>query len=58
MREKPVCRECGSDDITFDSISVWDEYRQNFVTNTVLDTTFCDNCGDCRVDWIDIPKED
>jgi len=40
-----VCEVCGSDDLTFDFIGVWNKTKQDFDIDHPNDA-FCNNCQD------------
>jgi len=44
-KEIPVCKYCGSSNVTCDSISEWDVEKQQWVQSALLDTTDCEDCG-------------
>jgi len=46
MTTKPICPNCESDDVMFDSVSAWSEENQQFETINVIDAGhFCRDCG-------------
>ena len=58
--QKPVCRECGSDDVIADAFAAWDvETQQWKVTQAFEKGGCCEACGeqDIRFDWVDIDDE-
>ncbi|MBV2149902.1 hypothetical protein KRZ98_16785 [Sphingobium sp. AS12] len=42
---KPVCRDCGSEDIGRDATARWDEDLQDWSLTAVYDSVTCDSCG-------------
>lgn len=58
-REKPVCNNCGSDDITCDATARWDVDTQNWELSGTFDSKTCGNCGYEKdyCDWVDLPPE-
>lgn len=53
-REKPVCRFCGSDDITIDAVAAWDPEKGDWVLESVLDGIYCIDCGETAkyAEWV------
>lgn len=58
--EKPVCRNCGSDDVLVDAFASWDPVAQDWkVHDTYAKNGFCNACnGEARTTWIEIEKPD
>lgn len=44
-KTKPVCTECGSDDVRCDAYAIWDIEAQDWVLLTTFDNTDCEKCG-------------
>lgn len=56
-RQKPVCRECESDEVVADASAIWRADLQEWQVNDTYDKGgWCEHCGgqDIRFDWIDI----
>ncbi len=52
--QKPVCSECGSDNVTRDGILDWNVNAQEWQYHAPLDNTDCNECGgECNLKWID-----
>lgn len=43
---KKVCSECGSEDITFDTISRWNKHTQDYELVDFFDVVYCLDCSD------------
>ena len=53
IKEKPVCTQCGSDDVKADAWAVWDYEEQEWVLDNAFDNNFCEFCEDsCKLNWI------
>lgn len=54
-KQKPVCQECGSDDVSFDAAAVWNQETQQYELSSTFDSGGCRNCGQefKHVDWVD-----
>lgn len=49
---KPVCTECGSDDVLRDAFADWDNEKQDWVLQNTFDFSFCNNCeNECDLNW-------
>lgn len=61
-KEKPVCRYCGSDDVTCDSVSSWNEDKQEWEHISSFDSGNCNACDNESkyFDWVEIeePKDE
>jgi len=58
-KEKPVCTECGSDEVLCDAWAEWDEEAQEWVLNNTFDHTHCSACdGECSVNWVEAKDEE
>lgn len=59
-KQKPVCQECGSDDVSFDAAAVWNQETQGYELSSTFDSGGCRNCGQefKHVDWIDESLDD
>lgn len=54
-KTKPICSECGSDDVLMDAYARWDVDAQEWVLNSTHDDTVCERCeGECSLDWEDV----
>lgn len=53
---KPVCRYCGSDDVSCGTQSTWNEETQQWETSSVFDDGYCNGCEQEQkyFDWKDI----
>ena len=52
-KNKPVCTECGSDDVTLDCIGGWDADKQEWIVIGELDNSDCNVCGgECSLKWV------
>ena len=40
-----VCVKCGSDDVRLDAFAMWDKEKQEWVLDSVYDTSWCNSCG-------------
>jgi len=56
---KPVCKACGSDEISCDATARWDIDIQNWELSGTFDSKTCDQCGYEKdyCDWITINDE-
>lgn len=54
--EKPVCTECGSDDIKTDAYAVWDVVKQDWVLDQAFEKPcVCEKCsGECSIEWVEV----
>jgi hypothetical protein len=55
--EKPVCRECGSDQVVADASAVWSDVEQCWQVHDTYDKGgWCEHCEgqDIRFDWIPV----
>jgi hypothetical protein len=54
--EKPVCSECGSDDIKTDAYAIWDAEKQDWVLDTAFEKpSVCEKCGgECSLEWVEV----
>ena len=43
-KTKPVCPECGSDDICLDATATWDAINQNWEVESTQDNGWCHAC--------------
>jgi len=53
-RVKPVCDDCGSDNVTKDAVAAWDEPEQAWVLLSTYDSTTCQDCereSDDMLEW-------
>ncbi|MFP3556450.1 hypothetical protein SB861_37905 [Paraburkholderia sp. SIMBA_049] len=51
-RIKPVCTDCGSDNVCFDAWSEWDVETQQYELSNTFDEAYCQGCdGSCKVEW-------
>lgn len=61
-RLKPVCKSCGSDDVTCDATARWDEDTQNWELSGLFDSKTCGACGYekdyCNWEVLPEPEED
>ncbi len=58
-RTMPVCKQCGSAHVLFDSYAAWDENDQCYVHVSEHDHTVCENCGgECAVEWVHPDSEE
>jgi hypothetical protein len=52
-KEKPVCTDCGGDNVSADAWSRWDIEKQQWELSQTFDDTFCHDCeGSCKVNWV------
>ena len=62
MRWKPVCNECGSEDLIVDAILRWNVEQKTWTVYTESNITKClnENCdnweADTLCDWIDLDE--
>ena len=55
---KPVCTECGSDDVLADAWAEWDAAAQEWVLRQTFDDYVCEVCGgECSVEWVNTSKK-
>lgn len=54
-KQKPICQECGSDDVSFDAAAVWNQETQEYELSSTFDSGGCRNCEQefKHVDWVD-----
>jgi hypothetical protein len=55
--QKPVCQECGSDDVIADAFAYWDAEKQDWQVSQAFEKGgCCEACGaqDIRFDWVDV----
>lgn len=53
VKEYPICKHCGSEDVTKDAIVRWDHDIQDWLFSNDLDHTDCNDCGgECSIKWI------
>lgn len=52
--EKPICAECGSDDVRADAYAAWSVETQQWEIVTTFDNSDCEECGgECSLKWVD-----
>jgi len=50
---RPVCDQCGSDDIRIDAFVEWNISKQDWKIKEVTDFIVCNDCGrDCKPKWV------
>lgn len=56
VKQKPVCAECGSDDVTLDAVARWDEEKQDWALSSTFDDAYCGACeqADINLKWENI----
>ena len=56
-REKPVCAECGSDDVRADAYAEWNVDTQQWEVSATFDKgAVCETCGgECSLKWVTLP---
>lgn len=54
-KQKPICQECGSDDVSFDAAAAWNQETQEYELTSTFDSGGCRSCGQefKHVDWVD-----
>lgn len=59
-KQKPVCQECGSDDVSFDAAAVWNQETQEYELSSTFDSGGCRNFRQefKHFDWIDGSLDD
>jgi len=55
VKTKPVCPDCGSDDVLLDAWITWDVIGQRFEVSADFENGFCESCHEDfkRAIWID-----
>lgn len=55
---KPVCSECGSDDVRADAYAAWNTEVQDWeLTQTFDKGSVCESCGGgCSFEWVELPS--
>lgn len=58
--EKPICPNCGSDDVQFDAVAAWNADTQQFELVTEFDHAWCNSCGATsrNMKWVTIGQEE
>jgi hypothetical protein len=58
-KEKPVCRNCGSDNVCIDAAARWDNELQDWKLSGTHDSGHCDNCEEefKRLDWVPVENK-
>ena len=52
-RVRPVCDQCGSDDIRIEAYIEWNAMKQDWKLKEVTDNIVCCSCGhDCKPRWV------
>lgn len=59
-KQKPICQECGSDDVSFDAAAIWNQETQEYELSSTFDSGSCHNCEQefKHADWIDGSLDD
>jgi hypothetical protein len=58
IKTKPVCTECGSDNVNFDAWASWNPETQKYELQQTFDDSYCNACdGECKVDWVPADTE-
>ena len=53
-RIKPVCADCGSDNVQMDASCNWDNDKQEWVLGSVYDDAFCQECDNtAKLNWLE-----
>lgn len=50
-RERPFCKDCGSENILKDSYAAWDDDAQDWVLCGYYDHEVCGDCGSESIGW-------
>lgn len=55
-KEKPVCANCGSDDVKADAYADWNIETQRWEVANIFDKgSYCCTCdGECRLEWVEV----
>lgn len=55
-KEKPVCKYCGSDDVSVDAAAHWNQETQEWELTSTFASGNCSHCGSeiKYLDWIEI----
>lgn len=53
-KTKPVCAECGSDEVSADAYARWCVETQQWEVSQTFDKgAVCENCsGECSLEWV------
>lgn len=56
-KEKPICANCGSDDVKSDAYADWNIETQRWeLTGTYDKGSYCERCQDeCSLEWVEVP---
>lgn len=56
IKVKPVCKACGSDEISLEVLASWDQETQQITVDDIMDKghqcCVCD--GDCSIGWVPV----
>lgn len=54
-KRKPVCAECGSDNVWVDATASWDIGQQRWVLENTFQQEYCEKCdGETTFEWEDV----
>jgi len=57
-QHKPVCTECGSDDVRADAYAAWSPEKAEWYVTQELPNYICEDCeGECSIDWEEVTNE-
>lgn len=57
--KKPVCNECGSDEILVDAFGEWDSEGNQWVLHSTYDDLFCSSCSkSVDVTWAEVTQDE
>lgn len=58
-KEKPVCTQCGSDDVLADAYAWWDVDKQEWALSNTFDNSYCEDCeGECSLEWVPADEDE
>lgn len=53
-KTKPVCEECGSDNVWVDATAAWDIATQKWVLESTFQQEYCEQCdGETTLEWVE-----
>ncbi len=58
-KTKPVCTECGSDDVRADAYACWNVETQDFELAATFEKGWvCEQCAEeCTVEWVELEEQ-
>lgn len=57
-KQKPICVECGSENVNLDATAMWDVEKQDWVLAYTYDDAFCCDCemDNISLNWVTVKE--